>query len=217
MLEAYHKAIKRKIVSVGILPTAKLITNYLANKIYYRESFLYYVDIQSYSFNPQDISKQIVGKGVRYFTELSSKDIASIKDYAGEKYIQEVERRLSNKWRLFLAYVSDELAGACWALGNDSEFKTKVVPLLDGDVLFLNAWTIDSFRGNHIFTFLLSFMIIQYKKENFKRAYGCIHGKNIGSIKAHEQAGGWRHFTNYEVYKLFGREIVIWKPTNKKK
>ena len=128
--------------------------------------------------------------------DLSSKDIASIKDYAGEKYIAESKRRFANNWRLFLAYMDDQLAGACWAVTNNSDLKTKIVPLLDGDVALINAWTIPSFRGRNVYPFILSFIVTQFREKNFKRAFGYGDTWNISALKGLKK-GGFRDFISY--------------------
>lgn len=215
MFDATYKAIKRKIISVGILPTIKLIINHIITTIFYRDSLLFYIDIASYSLNPQKIGQHIIGKEIKCLTDLSSKDTASIRDYAGEKYIKESKRRFANNWRLFLAYIDNRVAGACWAVTNNSEFKTKVVPLLDGNIVLIDGWTIPSFRGKNVYPFLLSHIAVQFKEKNFKRAFISSNVKNFASIKGINKAG-YLHFINYEVYNLFRYEIVIWKPASRK-
>jgi len=214
MVEATYKAIKRKIESIGILPTAKLIINYLANKIYYREFMLYYVDVSTYHWDPKEISKEIVAKEIRNFMDLSEREIDTIREYIGKKYIKEIKERLANNWRLYLGYINGELAGGVWAMTNKSGLKTKAVPLLDGDVFYLNAWTFPAFRGKKIFPFLLSFMSVKFQEEKFQRAYGSVHKRNIASLRSHATFAkfGYQYFINFEAYNLLGREIVIWKP-----
>lgn len=215
ILEATYKAIKRKTVSIGFLPTAKLIINHLITKIFYRQYLLFYVDIPSYSLNPEEIGKDIIGKEIRCFTDLSPKDIESIKDYAGKKYIAESKRRFANNWRLFLAYINNDLVGAAWAFTNTSDLKTKIVPLLDGDIAVINCWTVPSFRGRGVYPFLLAYIAAQFKERNFKRAFVQANERNISSIKGLETAG-YQHFINYETYNLFRNEVVIWRPSRKK-
>jgi hypothetical protein len=215
MFETAYKAIKRKTLSIGLLPTIKLIINHLITKIFYREYLLFYVDIPSYSLNPKEIGKHIIGKEIRCFTDLSSKDIESIKDYAGEKYIKESKRRLANNWILLVAYINDELVGVAWAFTNTSDLKTKIVPLLDGDIVIIDCWTIPSFRGRNVYPFLLSLVAKHFKERNFKRAFVFANERNISSIKGLKTAG-YHHFINYETYNLFRNEVVIWKPSRKK-
>ncbi len=64
-----------------------------------------YADLDQYSLDPTKIAKRIQAKEIKSVTDLSSKDIASIIDYAGRGYFKEIKRRLSNNWRLFLAYI----------------------------------------------------------------------------------------------------------------
>jgi hypothetical protein len=216
LFEATYKAIKRKIISVGVLPTIKLIINRSVDKIFYRETVLFYVDIPSYSLNPQEIGKHLIGREFKSFMDLSSKDIASIKDYAGEKYIAESKRRFANNWRLFLAYINDQLAGACWAVTNTSDLKTKIVPLLDGDVALIDGWTVPAFRGRNVYPFILSFILTQFREKNFKRAFGYGDKWNISALKGLKK-GGFRDFISYRNYNIFGNEVVIWKPASRKK
>jgi RimJ/RimL family protein N-acetyltransferase len=212
--DVIYRVIKRKINSVGIFPTIKLIINHLITKFFYREYLLFYVDIPSYSFNPEEIGKHIIGKEIRCFTDLSSKDIESIRDYGGEDYIKESKRRLSNNWILFIAYINDELVGAAWALTNTSDLKIKIVPLLDGDIAIINCWTNPSFRGRNVYPFLLSLVAKHFKERNFKRAFVSANERNISSIKGIKTAG-YQHFINYETYNLFRDEVVIWKSSKK--
>ena len=214
-LEEVYKAIKRKIISVGVLPTIKLIITRSVEKIFHRETVLFYIDVPGYSLNPQEISKHIIGKEIKSFMDLSSKDISSIRDYVGEKYIAESKRRFANNWRLFLAYIDDQLAGACWAVTNTSDLKTKVVPLLEGDVALIDAWTVPSFRGRNVYPFILSFIVNQFKEKNFKRAFGYGDIWNISALKGLKK-GGFRDYILYESYIIFGNEVVIWKPASKK-
>jgi RimJ/RimL family protein N-acetyltransferase len=215
MFETAYKAIKRKTLSIGFLPTIKLIINHLITKIFYREYLLFYVDIPGYSFNPEEIGKHIIGKEIRCFTDLSSKDIGSIRDYAGKNYIQETKRRLSNNWILFIAYMNDELVGAAWALTNTSDLKIKIVPLLEGDIVIINCWTLPSFRGRNIYPFLLSLVAKHFEERNFKRAFVYANERNIPSIMGIKKAG-YKHFINYKTYNLFRNEVVIWKPLSKR-
>ena len=216
ILEATYKAIKRKILSGGLLSTIKIITTRSVDKIFHRETMFLYIDIPSYSLDPQEIAKDIIGGEVKSFGELSSKDIESIKDYAGEKYITECKRRFANNWKLFLGYINDQLAGACWVVSNTSDLKTKVAPLLDGDIALLDGWTIPAFRGRNVYPFIMSFIVTQCREKNFKRAFGYAPIWNISSLKGCKKAG-FRSFIPYESYNIFGNEIVIWKPTSKKK
>jgi hypothetical protein len=215
-LEEVYKAIKRKIISVGVLPTIRLIITRSVDKIFSRETVLFYIDIPSYSLNQQEISKHIIGKEIKSFMDLSSKDISSIRDYVGEKYIAESKRRFANNWRLFLAYINDKLAGACWTVTNTSDLKTKVVPLLEGDVALIDGWTVPSFRGRNVYPFILSFIVNQFKEKNFKRAFGYGDTWNISALKGLKK-GGFRDFIIYESYIIFGNEVVIWKPASRKK
>jgi hypothetical protein len=216
MFEATYKAIKRKIISGGVSPTIKLIINRSVDKIFHRETVFFYIDIPSYSLNPQEIAKDIIGREVKSFNNLSLKDIESIKDYAGERYIAESKRRFFNNWRLFLAYINDQLAGACWAVTNSTDLKTKIVPLLDGDIALIDAWTVPSFRGRNIYPFILSLMVNQFGKENFKRAFGFGDTWNKSALKGLKKAG-FQDIIIYESYIIFGNEVVIWKPNSKKK
>jgi hypothetical protein len=216
MFEATYKAIKRKILSGGVLSTVKIIINRSVDKIFHREIVLFYIDIPSYSLNPQEIGKHLIGREVRSFNDLSSKDIESIRDYAGEKYIAECKRRFANNWRLFFAYMDNQLAGACWAVTNNSDLKTKIVPLLDGDVALIDGWTIPAFRGKNIYPFIMSFIVTQIKKEKFKRAFGYGPKWNIPSLNGCRKAG-FQDILVYESYIIFGNEVVIWKPNSKKK
>ena len=214
--EATYKAVKRKILSGGVLSTIKIITNRSVDKIFHRETVFFYIDIPGYSLDPQEIAKDIIGGEVKSFRDLSSKDIESIRDYAGEKYIAESKRRFVNNWRLFLAYINDQLVGACWAVTNSTDLKTRIVPLLDGDIALIDAWTVPSFRGRNVYPFILSLMVTQFRKENFKRAFGFGDTWNKSALKGLKK-GGFRDIMIYESYNIFGNEIVIWKPNSKKK
>ncbi len=215
IFDATYRAVKRKIDSVGIFPTIKLIINQLITKIFYREYLLFYVDIPSYSLNPKEIGKHLIGKEIRCFTDLSSKDIESIKDYGGEKYIRESKRRLANNWILLVAYINDELVGVAWAFTNTSDLKTKIVPLLDGDIVIINCWTVPLCRGRNVYPFLLSLVAARFKERNFKRAFVFANERNIPSIMGIKKAG-YNHFINYKTYNLFRNEVVIWKPLSKR-
>ena len=213
---AMYKAINRKIISIGVFPTIKIIIKRSVDKIFNRETVLFYIDIPSYSLNPKEIGKHLIGREFKSFMDLSSKDIASIRDYAGEKYIAESKKRFANNWRLFLAFMNDQLAGACWAVTNTSDLKTKIVPLLDGDVALIDAWTVPSFRGRNVYPFILSFIVNQFKEKNFKRAFGFGDTWNISALRGLKK-GGFQDFIIYESYNIFGNEIVIWKPASRKK
>lgn len=215
MLEEVYKAIRRKIVSVGILPTMKLIVGHFITRIFYREELLFYVNIQSYSLNPNEIAENIVTKEVKIFSDLSTNDITSIKEYAGEKYVTESKKRLANNWRLFLAYINDELVGVAWTFTNASDLKTKIVPLLDADIAIIDCWTVPLFRGRSVYPFLLSFIATRFKEEKFERVFGYVNERNIASIKGLKKAG-YRNLMNYKVYYLFRNEVVIWKPKSKR-
>lgn len=214
--EGKYKAVKRKIKSVGISATIKLIIEHVINRIYYREGLLFYVDLPNYSVDPKQINPDITGKKIRNVDELSQNDIIEIKDYAGENCIKEFERRFNNNWRLFLAYMGNHVAGACWVFDNNSEFKTKIVPLFDGDIALSDAWTIPSFRGKNVLSFLFSFMANEFKVDNSGRVFGDTKERNIASIKSYRKAA-YRHLINYEAYRLFSYEIVIWKPISDSK
>ena len=210
VIDAKIKAIQRKIASIGFLPTIKLIVNRLITLLFYRNYLLFYVDIPSYSVSCQGISETVSGKEVKSFDDLSSEDIRTIKNYTGENYIGKMEKRLANNWKLFLAYFDNKVAGCAWVISNTSEFKTKVVPLFDGDFVIIDCWIIPSYRGKKGFTFLLSFIVNQLKNENLKRAFIQANERNLASIKGIKRAG-FRFFINYESYKLFGWECVMWK------
>jgi GNAT superfamily N-acetyltransferase len=210
MLEGKYKAIRRKIESVGFLATIRLIIEIVINRVRYRESLLFYVDIPNYSVNSKEISPGVAGKEIRDVDELSQKDIMEIKKYAGGNCIKEFERRFKNKWRLFLAYIGKEVAGACWVIDNNSELKTKVVPLFDGDIALIDAWTIPSFRGKNVYSFLLAFIIERFRREKSGRAFGYAYEKNPAAIRGQKKVG-LRYFINYESYRLLSYEIVIWK------
>lgn len=215
LFEKIYKAISRKIISVGVFPTIKLIINRSIDKIFHRETVLFYIDIPSYSLNPADITKDVIGREFKCLEDLSPKDIASIRDYAGGNFIAVYKRRFANNWKLFLAYSNDQLAGGCWAATNTSDLKTKIVPLLDGDVALIDGWTIPSFRGRNIYSFILSFIVTQYKEKHFKRAFGYGDIWNIPAIKGIKK-GGFRDCVIFESYNIFGNEVVIWKSASRK-
>ncbi len=210
MIDAKIKVIQRKITSIGFLPTIKLIINRLITLLFYRNYLLFYVNIPNYSVNPEEFGEHLVGKEIGSIDELSPEDIASIQDYTGANYIKEMRRRFVNNWRLFLVYMNSHVAGALWGITNESEFKTKIVPLLDGDIGLIDAWTIPEFRGKNVYPFVLSFAVARVRKKRFKRAFGYIQEMNSAALKGIKKAG-FKFFTNYESYKLFGWEWVIWK------
>lgn len=210
IFEAKLKAIRRKTISVGFWPTIKLILSYLIDRIFHRNNLLFYVDIPNYSVSPEKLNEGIAGREIKSIRDLSSEDIESISDYAGKIYINKLERRFTNNWRLFLAYIDRQVAGAGWVIDSNSEFKAKVVPLTEDVVTLIEFWTIPRFRGKNVYPFLLSFITNQLKGENFKKAFISSNEKNKSSINGIKKAG-YRYLINYETYRLLSYEIVIWK------
>lgn len=210
MIEAKYKAVRRKMAAVGVVGTAKLIINHLLGRILHREQLLFYVDIPTYSIDPEQLSKEIVGKHIKCVGDLICKDITAIRNYAGEKYVEELKRRLAINWTLFLAYIDDDVAGGGWAVDHYSEYKTKAVPLFEGDIALIDFFTLERFRGRNVYPFLLSFAIRHFREKNTGRAFGFITEWNIAAARGIQKAG-FRHFINYEAYSFRGNEIVVWK------
>jgi len=211
IFEAKYKAVKRKIKSDDFFYTIKIIIDRIMRLFFYRKSSLYYVDILDYLLKPEKIWPTINAKLITDFSDLSPKDIETIRNYTGSNYITEMEMRFNNNWRLFLAFIDSQIAGAIWGISNDTEFKTKVIPLFDGDVALIDNWTIPEHRGKGVHPFLLSYAACCYKNEGFKRAFGSVNKKNIASMKGFIKAD-FHHYINYKSYKIFSKEIVIWEP-----
>jgi len=210
MVEAKFRAIRRKLVSIGLLGTLKAIMGHVLARLFRREQLLFYVDIPTYSLRPEQLGKDLMGKHIKSVEELTYKDVTSIRDYAGETYLQEVRRRLANNWSLFIAYMGDDLAGGGWGIDQNSEFKTKVVPLFENDIALIDFFTLPAFRGRNVYPFLLSFAIQHFRERNVMRAFGFTDEWNVSAIKGIKKSG-FRHFINYEAYTFFGNEIVVWK------
>lgn len=216
MSGAKFKAIRRKLASIGLLGTLKAIMDHFLSRLFRREQLLFYVDIPTHSVRPEQLSKDLIGKHIKCVEELTYKDVTSLRDYAGERYVQEVRRRLVDNWSLFVAYTGDSLAGAGWAIDQNSEFKSKVVPLVGNDIALIDFFTLPAFRGKNVYPFLLSFAIQHFRERNVMRAFGFTHEWNVAAGKGIRKSG-FRHFINYEAYSFLGKEIVIWKRALRRK
>jgi hypothetical protein len=210
MVDAKLRAVKRKIKALGLFSASKLVLKKLVDIILYRDNLLFYVDTQTYSVDYQTIGSGLTAREVTHFEDLVDDEITMIEDYAGEKYVTTLRKRLSDHWRLFLCHLDGQLAGAGWAISRKSGIKTKVIPLLDDSVALIDFWTLPVHRGNNVYSFLLSFIVSQLKLKGFSRAFISANERNIGSISGIKKAG-YRYLINYEIYELFGHEIVVWK------
>lgn len=208
--DAVFKALWRKITDVGFCGTVKLVLEQIINRILYRENLLFYVDLPIYLMKPKELNNNVTGRQIKTIDDLSLKDIISLRRYAGVSYIEAIRRRLKNNWSLFVAYIDDAIAGAGWAIDNKSGLKTKVIPLFEGDIVFIDFFTLPAFRGRKIYPFLLSFMIGHFREAQAMRAFVSANEKNTASIKGIKKAG-FRYYVNYKVYNFRSNEIVVWK------
>jgi RimJ/RimL family protein N-acetyltransferase len=209
-LEAKSKAIRRKIAEIGVWPAIRLALRHFANRVFHREELLYYVDIPNYAMEPPQITKDVKTRHIDSAEALNPDELASLRVYGGDQYLNEVRTRLANRWALVVGYIDGTVAGGGWALTNATPFKSKVVPLLDTDVSLIDAFTFPSHRGRGVYPVILCAIVTHFKRRGFLRAFGYVNPRNVPSIKGLDKAGFQRAIA-YEALRLGSREIVVWK------
>lgn len=207
-LLAKLRAVRRKLASDGLSRTIRLTLRHALRPILHREVRLYYVDLPHY--HPPAFGDHLTLRPVESFDSLTPDDLKALLDYAGEHFRSELRTRLAHRWVLFLCYLDGEVAGGGWALTSATEFRSKVVPLLDADVALIDAFTFHDFRGRNVYPALLSTMACHYKEKGLLRAFGYVNEQNVASVKGLEKAG-FRSSLAYESYRIGSSEIVVWK------
>ena len=210
ILETKLKAVRRKIVGVGVWGTLRLILDHTIGRILHREYLLFYANLSAHSLDAASLNRDVVGKEVRAFEDMASKEIESLREYAGEAYIQEARTRLEKSWILFLACLDGEVAGGGWVIDCHSELKAKVVPLVEGDIVLLDYFTYPAYRGKNVYPSLLASILTRFRERNAVRAFISAHERNVASIRGIEKVG-FRHCLNYEVWSRGMNEFVMWK------
>ena len=215
-LEAAYRAIHRKVRTDGVSGTIKLISRAVLDRLFRRDESLFYVNLPTYTVNPKEIAAGIVVLRIEAVADIPPKLLEALAKYAGDEYIRETNRRLENGWSLFLAMLSDELAGGGWAITNKSGFMTKVIPLLDGDVSLIDFFTLPASRGKNVYPYLLSCALTEFKAQHFLRAYGYTTEWNVSANRGIVKAG-FLYFMKYEAHVFGRREFVIWKSARRGK
>ena len=210
MLDAKIRAVRRKLRSVGLLATLKIVVDRLRRILLSREELLFYVNPDQYEMKPEQIAPQVRYAAYEQLEKVPKQDLAAIEEYTGAPYLDEGRRRLGNGWTLFLANIDGTVCGGGWGITNQTEFRTKVVPLLDGDVALIDYFTLPDFRGRGVYTSLLCHCVRHYREQGKSRLYCSANKDNMPAIKA-LRAANFHYVSNYECFALGRTEFVIWK------
>jgi hypothetical protein len=210
LLSGKTRAIQRKIREGGIVSALGLAMRKSADLLLKRDEILYYVDIPNYALPSSACSKNASIRKIDSPGQLTESDLDALRDYGGAEYIDEINSRLGRSWALFLADSDKEVAAGGWVLTHETEFVSKVVPLLGSDVSIIDCFTFHQFRGRNLYAFLLASVVEHYQREGCLRAFGYVRMTNVPSIRGLDKAGFCRSLV-YQSARIGSREVVMWK------
>jgi hypothetical protein len=209
-IETATKAISRKLRSEGIRGTLRALGAELRRRIVRRDVILHYADLATYGVRGETLAPTVSVRRVGTLDALTDAEREALRGYAGEGYLRVTEERLRAGWELFVATNEGALAGAFWGVTAASGLVSKAVPLLDGDVTFVDAFTLPEQRGRRVYPALCAAMARAYAARGFRRAYVSASELNEASLAGLARAG-FRAALRFESWPLGRREIVLWK------
>lgn len=202
-----YSKIRRKISTIGIRKTILFMASRLYNTLFHSSTLFFRVDLSDYTCDDKLLNKEVMMLEKKSFEGLTRKERDNLRDYGGDDLLAMFEKRLAKGYRLFIAYLNGEVAGACWVfVGGGRRFYT--IPLSEREIMFAAGFTIDKFRRKLVFTTLLIRMLRKLKLEGFQRGFAAVKGWNFNQKTVRKV--GFEFVGKCHEFRILKRNILIW-------
>ncbi len=202
-----YRKIKRKIDSIGVINTVLFIVRHLYNTIFNSGNLLFRCGLLNYDFHNKYVNKEVKIIEKKYFRDITNSEKMTLREYGGAQILSNFEHKLKKGNRLFLAYIHEEIAGACWVyVGGENKFY--IIPLSEKEFMCFSNFTIHKFRRVGVSTTLFIEILNTMKIEGYHQGFVFIKEWNFNQ-KAVTKAG-FQFVGKFHEVRLLNRNIVIW-------
>ncbi len=203
-------ALRRKVDEIGRVGAIRLALRTLWQALFQRDEILFTLDLRGFSPPPTAGAAGASLRRIGAVADLSAADLAALRDYGGDGYLDAARARLEAAWTFFLVDLDGRAAGGGWALTPATGLAAKVVPIVDGELVIIDCFTFPACRGRNAYPHMLAGVAEHHRDAGDQRAWIFTRGHNRASIRGIEKAG-FRPTMIYQTLTLCGREIVWWK------
>jgi len=143
------------------------------------------------------------------FSRVATESISALTAAMGTDSSAEIIKRFETGRRCYVARVESDIVAYGW-VSFDEEFIGELnlrLRLLPGEAYVWNCVTLPAFRGNHLYSALLTYVLEDLSTENFNRVWIGADLENVASQRGIARAG-FRHIADLVVARVLALRQV---------
>lgn len=209
--------LRRKIQEVGFRPALGHATKMMYRKLFSRGDIIFTLCLSDWNITPPEWLPSFSACPLYSLEHLSETDQETLREYGGDRMaVENFATQFAQGATPWVGRIEGQLVGVCWVFPASTSLDY-FFPLLEGDAVISNCFTIPRYRRKGIFSGILYHIVKTGSKEGLRHVFINCKIWNTASMRGILKVG-FKEIAVANSVRIARQKITIWhRPDIKQK